>query len=406
MTQKQLLMFVGMVAVVAVITLDLLHHFRTAHAGGAEMEGTSASGPHLKWKFNTDNNSAVASIVIGKDGTIFAGANNGIYAVAPDGTRLWKTTLAGFDYLAEGNDGTLYVASSYGLIFSVLPNGTLSWNPGQGLIGFGGPPAVGRNGTVLFANTVSDLFAFRPDSSPMPDWSQGTFREGVIDVNSALPGETRVGGAQSKNSPAIWRDETIALPRQHWLHLFDPDGSSAWFSELTPGQLGTAALADDGTIYVADDRSTFFAVGRSGNALWTNKPDGTVLGSAVVGADNTIYFATSNSVYALTPDGAVKWQTKAPMQAWTAPVLADDGTVYVGGTTGFFAVRPDGSLKWTLRTMSATGAPTIAPDGTIYYPCGYMWVCALQDEGSPLAKSPWPKMYHDPANTSRILTSF
>jgi outer membrane protein assembly factor BamB len=406
MTQKQLLMSVGVVAVVAVIALDLLHHFRAGHSGGTATDTTSASGPHLKWKFNTDKNSAVASIVIGKDGTIFAGANNGIYAIAPDGTRLWKTTLAGFDYLAEGDDGTLYVASSHGLIFSVLPNGTLSWNPGQGLIGFGGPPAVGRNGTVLFANTVSDLFAFRPDSSQMPDWSQGTFREGVISVNSSLPGEAMVGGAQSKNSPAIWRDETIALPRQHWLHLFDPDGSSAWFSELTPGQLGAVALADDGTIYVADDRATFFAVGRSGNTLWTSTPDGTVLGSAVVGADNTIYFATSNSVYALAPDGAVKWQTKAPMQAWTAPALADDGTLYVGATTGFFAIRSDGSLKWTLRTMSATGAPTVAADGTIYYPCGYMWVCALQDEGSPLAKSPWPKMFHDTANTSRILTSF
>jgi outer membrane protein assembly factor BamB len=406
MTQKQLLMLIGVVAVVAVIGLDVLHHLRTAHAGGAAGAGMSGSGPKLKWTFKPDNNSAVASIVIGKDGTIFAGANNAIYAIAPDGTRQWKTTLAGFSYLAAGEDGTLYVASSHGLIFGVLPNGTLAWNPGQGLIGFGGPPAIGKNGYVLFANTVSDLFAFRPDSSNMPDWSQGTFREGIINVNSSLPGEAVVGGAQSKNSPAIWRDETIALPRQHWLHLFDPDGSSAWFSELTPGQLGPAALANDGTMYVADDRRTFFAVSRSGNTAWTSTPDGTVLGSAVVGADNTIYFATSDSVYALAPDGTVKWQTKAPIQAWTAPVLADDGTVYVGGTTGFFAVRPDGSLKWTLRTMAATGSPTIASDGTIYYPCGYQWVCAIEDEGSPLAHSSWPKMYHDAANTSRILTTF
>jgi len=30
----------------------------------------------------------------------------------------------------------------------------------------------------------------------------------------------------------------------------------------------------------------------------------------------------------------------------------------------------------------------------------------VQDEGSPPAKSPWPQMFHDPANTSRILTTF
>ena len=385
MTEKKLFTIVGVVAVAAVIVLVLIHHLRAARPDTAVDTGTAASGARLKWTFKPDNNSAVSSIVLGRDGTIFAGANNGIYAISPDGTRQWKTQIAGLLYLAGGNDGTLYVASSYGLIFGVLPNGTLSWNPGQGLIGFGAPPAVGRNGTVLFANTVSDLYAFRPDNSGSPDWSQGTFREGIINVNSALPGEARVGGAQSKSSPAIWRDETIALPRQHWLHLFDPDGSSAWFSELTPGQLGPAALADDGTIYVADDRATFFAVGRPGNTLWQTTTDGTVMGSAVVGSDNTIYFATSNSVSALTPAGSIKWQTPAPFQATTAPALADDGTLYVGGTAGMFAIRSDGSLKWSLRTMPGTGAPTIATDGTIYYPCGYQWVCALQDEGSPFS---------------------
>jgi outer membrane protein assembly factor BamB len=406
MTEKKLFTIVGVVAVAVVIVLLLVHHLRAARPSAPINTSTASSGARLKWTFKPDNNSAVSSIVLGKDGTIFAGANNGIYAIFPDGTRQWKTQIAGLLYLAGGNDGTLYVASSYGLIFGILPNGTLSWNPAQGLIGFGAPPAIGRNGTVLFANTVSDLYAFRPDNSGSPDWSQGTFREGIINVNSALPGEARVGGAQSRNSPAIWRDETIALPRQHWLHLFDPDGSSAWFSELTPGQLGPAALADDGTIHVADDRATFFTVGRSGNTLWNRTVDGSVLGSPVVGTDGAIYIATPNSVYAFAPDGSPKWQTKAPQQNATAPALAEDGTLYVGGYFALLAVRSDGTVKWNIRTMSASGAPTIAPDGTIYYPCGYQWVCAVQDEGSPLAHSPWPKMFHDPANTSRILTSF
>lgn len=405
MTEKKLFTIVGIVAVVAVTALVLLHRLLGPHPGAASAVSI-ASGPRLKWKFKPDNNSAVASIVLGKDGTIYVGANNAIYGIAPDGTRQWKTQLAGLHYLAAGDDGTLYSASSHGLVFSVLPNGTLSWNPGQGLIGFGAPPAIGRNGYVLFANTVSDLYAFRPDSSASPEWSQGTFREGIIAANSSLPGEARVGGAQSRNSPAIWRDETIALPRQHWIHLFDPDGTPAWFSELTPGELGPAALADDGTIYVGDDRATLFAVGRSGNTLWNRTLDSSVLGSAVVSADGAIYVATSDSVYAFAPDGSPKWQTKAPQQNTTAPALAEDGTLYVGGYFGLFALRSDGGVKWNIRMMSGSGAPTIAPDGTIYYCCGYQWVCAVQDEGSPLAKSPWPQMFHDPANTGRILTSF
>ena len=104
MSEKRLFMIVGLVAVGAVTALDVASplSIRTRASSPARQPTgeAAASGPHLKWKFNTDNNSAVASIVLGKDGTIFAGANNAIYAIAPDGTRQWKTTLAGFDYLA------------------------------------------------------------------------------------------------------------------------------------------------------------------------------------------------------------------------------------------------------------------------------------------------------------------
>ncbi len=406
MTFKKLLMIVGVVAVVAVIALATFDRLGRAHHSGEASSDASSSGPHLKWKFNTEGNTAVASIVLGRDGTIYAGANNGIYALSPDGTRLWKQPTGGFAYLSEAEDGTLYVGSARGLIFGYLPNGTLSWDPQQGLIGFGSPPSIGRNGSVLFANSVSDLFAFRPEASQQPDWSRSTFRPGLVSETASLPGEALSGGPQSRNSPAIWRDETIALPRQHWIHLFDPDGTAAWFSELTPGQIGPAALADDGTIYVADDHGTFFAIRRSGETLWTSQMDGMLLGSAVVGADGTIYFATPNSVHALAPNGAPKWQTNTPSQGTTGLALADDGTLYGAGADGMYAMRADGSLKWTLHTMAGTGAPAIAPDGTIYFPCGYMWVCAVEDQGSPLAKSPWPKMYHDNANTSRILTTF
>jgi outer membrane protein assembly factor BamB len=406
MTFKKLLMIVGAVAVVAVIALVAFDRIRRTHGSGDADSDASGSGPHLKWKFNTDNNSAVASIVLGRDGTVYIGANNGIYAASPDGSRLWKQPIAGFAYLAEAEDGTLFVASSRGLIFGYLPSGTQSWNPRQGLIGFGAPPTIARNGSVLFANDVSDLYAFRPDASQQPDWSRSTFRGGVVSETAYLPGEALVNGPQSRNSPAIWRDETMALPRQHWLHVFEADGTQTWFTELTPGQLGPAALADDGTIYVADDRGTFFAVRRSGDVLWSAKLDGGLLGSAVVGADNTIYFATPNSVSALAPDGSLKWQTKSPFQGTTGLAIADDGTLYAAGTQGMFAMRSDGNSKWTLHTMAGTGAPTIAPDGTIYFACGYMWVCAVEDQGSPLAKSPWPKMYHDDANTSRILATF
>ncbi len=400
MKSKKTILWV-LAGTIAVIVVVAVARSRANH----NATGPAASGPQLLWKFKSDSG-AFVSIALGQDGAVYAGGSNRIYALSPDGTLKWKTTLAGLLYLAGGNDGNIYVASSHGLAFGVSSGGNLTWQPSYGLIGFGAPPAIGADGTVIYANTVSDLFAFRPGSSDRDIWSQSTFREGMISANTSLPGQAYVGQSQGRNSPVIWRDETIVLPRQHWLHLFNPDGSPDWFTELTSGDLGAAALADDGTIYVPDNNYSLFAVDRAGHTKWTFQTEGPVLGSAIVGTDGTIFLATSNYVYALAPDGTPKWQTKAPHMCRTSPALAADGTLYVGGDTSIFAVRSDGSVKWTLRTMMATGSPTIAGDGTIYLPCGFMWICAVRDEGSPLAKSPWPKMYHDPANTGRILTAF
>jgi len=171
--------------------------------------------------------------------------------------------------------------------------------------------------------------------------------------------------------------------------------------------LGQVALADDGTIYVTDDQGTLFAVGQHGNLKWRYEGKGFPYGgSPVIDSDGTVYFVADDTVHAIAPDGTVKWVTQSPERIFTSPTLAADGTIYVGSTTGLLGFRPDGSLKFKLHTMSATGAPNIASDGTIYFACGYAWVCAVRDQDSPLMPSAWPKTFHDPANTGHSLTKF
>ena len=365
----------------------------------------ATSGPRLLWQYEAERG-ALATLVLGSDGTVYVGGNNALMALSSDGKLKWQSTYAGLLYIVGASDGNIYGASSLGLIFGFSDDGKLSWNPGAGLIGFGAPPAVGTGGALVYANSVSDVFAFNPQKSNSETWSQNTFREGMLGQNYALPGQATTSQERSRSSPVIWRDETIALGRQHWLHLFNPDGSPQWFIELTTGQLGQAALAHDGTIYIADDRSNLFAVSRYGQLKWTYQPDYWIIGSPIVGEDGTIYLVTSEKTYAVSPDGSLKWSAKMPQPPSTGPALAADGTIYVGGDSGIFALHSDGTAKWALHAMRATGAPTIASDGTIYFPCGYSWVCAVADEGSPLAKSPWPKEFHDPANSNRILTEF
>src|SRR5271156_2728758 len=405
---------------IALLALNLMARMIRAHrrAEVAAMMGQSGTvgqpgatfetprDSRLTWEFKSDT-LAFSSIALAPDGTIFAGAHNAIFALAPDGSLKWKKTLAGFQLIATDGSGGMYTASSVGFVFGLSGNdGAITWDPKMGLIGFAAPPASGANGNVLYVNSVGDIFAFRPQSSNTPTWSHSTFREGMLSSDYVLPGNAQVGQIATKAAPAIYDDETIALPRQRWLHLFNPDGTPVWLNELTAGDLGPAALGADGTIYVADDRQTLYAVDRRGDLKWKFAATGGIVGSAVVGADGTIYLATGATMYALGTDGAVKWQAQ-PAQSWTtSPVLAADGTVYVGGPGGISAYQSDGTFKWNMRSKSVNGVLTIAGDGTIYFPCGYYWICAVRGEGSPLAKSPWPKMYHDSANSNRILTAY
>ena len=176
--------------------------------------------------------------------------------------------------------------------------------------------------------------------------------------------------AQAKdtgNAPSLW-----SAP--HSIVIRPKDTMRIWRFPIAAGHVtslySSPAIGPDGTIYVGSHDSALYAVNPNGTLKWRYLTQGTVRSSPAVAADGTVYFGSDdNYLYALNPDGGtVKWSYLTSGDVQTAPAIAVDGTVYVGSNDNrLYALDPNGTLKWTFATGGrVTSSPAIAADGTIY----------------------------------------
>ena len=107
----------------------------------------------------------------------------------------------------------------------------------------------------------------------------------------------------------------------------------------------------------------------NGRVKWRFQHSGmyTVVRPAVA-PDGAVYaIDVSGHLYALSPDGALKWIVRGAGDKGLA--VGTDGTVYTGSEADIKAFNPDGTLKWTFvqnpRAFILLG-PNVGPDGNIY----------------------------------------
>jgi outer membrane protein assembly factor BamB len=135
------------------------------------------------------------------------------------------------------------------------------------------------------------------------------------------------------------------------------------------------AIDLDGTIYFGSLNDTLYALNPNGTLKWSYSSNGDIYSSPAIGSDGTIYFGSyDNYLYALNPDGSLKWRYDAGTDVYTSPAIGQDGTIYFGQMYGeyhhgeFNALNPDGTLKWSYPTdCDIYSSPAIGQDGTIYF---------------------------------------
>jgi outer membrane protein assembly factor BamB len=185
-----------------------------------------------------------------------------------------------------------------------------------------------------------------------------------------------------------------------------------WSTNLGSGINASPAIGPDGTIYIANTASTFFALDPfAGGIKWSNTSivsgiSGDITSSAAVAPDGSAVYVGSQDgyLYAFSPtnNGALLWRTNLGCFISSTPAInPTDGTVYVtgeNGSNGLFAINPSGGIKWNFQTddspngikNAADSSPVVSGDCTIYFLSDNGDLYAVDSSGSLLWFFPIP----------------
>jgi outer membrane protein assembly factor BamB len=241
-------------------------------------------------------------------------------------------------------------------------------------------PSEGKiNISYDFASSTTDpngdKIAIRFDwgNGDTSDWSLfNSTGDSITMSHTWLTPETYYIKAQAKDVYDMTSDWSDGFPV-----MITNLGTLKWRYHTSDYQeiVSSPAIGSDGTIYFGSLNDTLYALNPDGTLKWSYSTNGDIYSSPAIGSDGTIYFGSyDNYLYALNPDGTLKWRYDAGTSIHTSPAIGQDGTIYFGQMYGeyhhgeFNALNPDGTLKWSYPTnCDIYSSPSIGQDGTIYF---------------------------------------
>lgn len=375
-----------------------------------------------RWAFDTGA-SIFGSPALGSDGTIYvaslgSGSSDGmLYALYADGSMQWRFPLRGGADASPvvADDGTIYIGTTAGVLHAVRSDGTEKWHFATGASRPVTTVALAQDRTVYFGAAVIGprgltwpaFFALNPDRTEK-------WRVAFIDDDDSPSFTT---------APAIAVHGTIYAVDHRWARLFafTPDGGTEWIASLpfSAGSDSAPAIGSNGTIFYGMD-GQMAAVNLDGTIKWANAPPNQRIGnffSPAIAEDGTVYAVVRDAsrlpahdeLRAVDPDtGAIRWsfvtsEGETSFTGGAAPTVGQDGTIYFGSIDHkLYAVNPNGTLKWSFETAGEIrSAPAIGQDGSLYFGSFDDTLYAVPVANTALAPSRWPKPGFDNQNSSR-----
>lgn len=347
-----------------------MYGYNPQHTNRSPYEGPTTK--ELRWLYQSSERGKeqiLENPIVGRDGTIYAiypgygYTNDKLLGFDPKtGNKIkeWefdasKGGLIGVCYPAIGKDGLIYIA---GGSWDINDFRVFAINPEDGskreIYSTAGMPArgsiwsritVGPDNTIYVALEYGSLYALKPDGTLKWVYNK------------------EVENSQKYNlftAPSIGMNGLIYLAlndrelNQRKIVAIDSEGREVYSVYLTNrdsvySNASTPAIAYDGTIYVGWG-TKLYALNERLQTKWTyDISPYCVRESPAIGLDGTIYFtgckeidsSDYNCLFALNPDGTLKWEKILRGEGGGAgvPIVDGKGIIYLGEYTGDYVIH-------------------------------------------------------------------
>jgi outer membrane protein assembly factor BamB len=325
------------------------------------------------------------SPVIRSNGRVLVGARD-VKLYCLDGnlsSPFWISDLSalGSDiYLSSpalDDSGNAYITTNRKLVKVHGDSGTVLWSwPSHNSLHISHSPVIGQDGKVYFACYSDSLYALNP--------------EGTLAWARPL-------GHSANSAPAIGLDGNVlvattrdAAPWHLW--SFKPNGDSAWARVLDgDADFASPAIGPDSTVYIGANRY-LYAVRPDGTLKWRDSLTARIRSCPAVANESTLYVVAGVRLYCLDTDSGVRWRrTIGGSDNYCSPVVDADGNVYVGTASGtgsfFYCIGPDSTVRDShVFSADIVSSPAIGTGGCIYLGCKDSSLCFFQGPGPGVAE--------------------